>query len=86
MKKLCLSYFLIFFLTLLSVSQVLAHDIDPIVSTEWLAANLNNPKLVTIDIRKIEDYREGHIPGASLRSRATGTNFRRNSEAGIVSS
>ncbi|MFH1078969.1 MAG: rhodanese-like domain-containing protein [Pseudomonadota bacterium] len=64
MKKLCLSSLLLLFLTLLLISQVLAHDIDAIVSTEWLAANLNNPRLVAIDIRKIEDYREGHIPGA----------------------
>jgi thiosulfate/3-mercaptopyruvate sulfurtransferase len=64
MKKLCLSSLLLLFLTLLLLSQVHAHDIDPIVSTEWLAANLNNPQVVAIDIRKIEDYREGHIPGA----------------------
>ena len=64
MKKLCLSSLLLLFLTLLLLSQVLAYDIDPIVSTEWLAANLNNPKVVGIDIRNIEDYREGHIPGA----------------------
>jgi thiosulfate/3-mercaptopyruvate sulfurtransferase len=64
MKKLCLSSLLLLFLTLLLLSQVLAHDIDPIVSTEWLAANLSNPQVVAIDIRKIEDYSEGHIPGA----------------------
>jgi len=64
MKKLCLSSLLLLFLTLLLLSQVLAYDIDPIVSTEWLAANLNNPKVVALDIRKIEDYQEGHIPGA----------------------
>jgi thiosulfate/3-mercaptopyruvate sulfurtransferase len=64
MKKHCLSYFLAFFLMFLFIPQILAHDVDPIVSTEWLAANLNNPKLVTIDIRKIEDYRDGHVPGA----------------------
>jgi thiosulfate/3-mercaptopyruvate sulfurtransferase len=64
MKKHCLSSLLLLFPTLLLLSQVQAHDIDPIVSTEWLAAILNNPKVVAIDIRKIEDYREGHIPGA----------------------
>lgn len=64
MKKLCLSSLLLLFITLLLPSQFLAYDIDPIVSTEWLAANLNNPKVVGIDIRNIEDYREGHIPGA----------------------
>lgn len=41
-----------------------SQDVSPIVSTEWLAANLTNPRLVMIDIRKVEDYREGHIPGA----------------------
>ncbi len=39
-------------------------DIAPIVSTDWLLANLKNPKLVVLDIRRVEDYREGHIPGA----------------------
>jgi len=42
----------------------LARDIAPIVSTDWLLANLKNPKLVILDIRRVEDYREGHIPGA----------------------
>lgn len=42
----------------------LARDIAPIVSTDWLLANLKNPKLVVLDIRRVEDYREGHIPGA----------------------
>lgn len=41
-----------------------SQDVSPIVSTDWLAANLTNPRLVMIDIRKVEDYREGHIPGA----------------------
>jgi thiosulfate/3-mercaptopyruvate sulfurtransferase len=39
-------------------------DIPPIVSTDWLVANLKNPKLVILDVRRVEDYREGHIPGA----------------------
>jgi len=64
MKKLCLSSLLLLFLIPLPASQVLANDIDPIVSTEWLTANLNNPRVIAIDIRKIEDYQEGHIPGA----------------------
>lgn len=42
----------------------LARDITPIVSTDWLMANLNNPKLIILDIRRVEEYREGHIPGA----------------------
>lgn len=41
-----------------------ARDIDPIVSTAWLEQNLSNPKLVIVDIRKVEEYKEGHVPGA----------------------
>jgi len=41
-----------------------ARDIAPIVSTDWLSANLKNPKLIILDVRRVEDYREGHIPGA----------------------
>lgn len=64
MKKHSMQAFLLFSLVLLLLSPVSAHDIDSIVSTEWLAANLSNPHLVMLDIRKIEVYREGHIPGA----------------------
>lgn len=41
-----------------------ARDIEPIVSTDWLLANLKNPKLIVLDVRRVEDYREGHIPGS----------------------
>ena len=41
-----------------------ARDLVPIVSTDWLLANLKNPKLIVLDVRRVEDYREGHIPGA----------------------
>jgi thiosulfate/3-mercaptopyruvate sulfurtransferase len=46
---------------------------DPLVSTEWLAAHLNDPHVRIIDAsfkmpgvppRPIEDYRNAHIPGA----------------------
>src|SRR5688500_8357282 len=51
----------------------------PLVSTEWLAANLNSPRLRIVDVRgkvlpptapkphyypRHEDYAAGHIPGA----------------------
>ena len=55
--------FLILFIFLLPmVGQT--RDIEPIVSTDWLLANLKNPKLIILDVRRVEDYREGHIPGA----------------------
>ncbi len=41
-----------------------ARSIDPIVSTEWLQNNLNNANLVIVDVRKVEEYKAGHIPGA----------------------
>lgn len=41
-----------------------ARDIQPVVSTDWLAANLKNPRLIVLDVRRVEDYRENHIPGA----------------------
>lgn len=44
--------------------SVLAREIPPIVSTDWLEKNLNNPKLVMVDIRKVEEYKEGHVPNS----------------------
>jgi thiosulfate/3-mercaptopyruvate sulfurtransferase len=65
MKRNILSTLIVFILFILSMpSAVLAREIAPIVSTDWLSANLNNPKLIILDIRRVEDYRDGHIPGA----------------------
>jgi thiosulfate/3-mercaptopyruvate sulfurtransferase len=44
--------------------SVFAGEFSPIVTTDWLEKNLNNPKLVMIDIRKAEEYKEGHIPSS----------------------
>ena len=43
---------------------VLAKGIDPVVSTDWLLNNLKNANLVVVDLRKVEDYQAGHIPGS----------------------
>ena len=43
---------------------VLAKGIDPVVSTDWLQNNLKNANLVVVDLRKVEDYQAGHIPGS----------------------
>jgi len=65
MKRSILSKLLAFFLlVLLSPATGLTREIAPIVSTDWLVANLKNPKLIILDVRRVEDYREGHIPGA----------------------
>lgn len=43
---------------------VLAQIAGPIVSTDDLEKNLTNPKVVVLDVRKVEEYKAGHIPGA----------------------
>jgi len=35
---------------------------EPIVSTDWLEQNL--AKVTVVDVRKVEEYKAGHIPGA----------------------
>lgn len=65
MKKSILSRLLpLLFAILLLPTMAQARDIAPIVSTEWLSANLKNPRLIVLDVRRVEDYREGHIPGS----------------------
>jgi thiosulfate/3-mercaptopyruvate sulfurtransferase len=63
MKKIkVFSYFLVMFLFL--PLAAIAEEFSPVVSTDWLQQNLDNPKLIIVDIRKVEDYRTAHIPGA----------------------
>lgn len=42
----------------------MTRTIDPIVSTDWLEANLGQDNLTVIDVRWEEEYAAGHIPGA----------------------
>ena len=35
-----------------------------LVTTKWLAENLNSPNLVIVDVRSKDAYNNGHIPGA----------------------
>ena len=49
-----------------------ARDVAPIVTTDWLESNLKNPKVVILDVRKVEDYKTGHIPEPSMSSLAPG--------------
>ena len=43
---------------------VWAEGFSPILSTDDLAKILKDPGVVVVDIRKVEDYKTGHIPGA----------------------
>ncbi|MBU0926543.1 MAG: hypothetical protein KKA67_02235 [Spirochaetes bacterium] len=46
------------------VAPAFARGVDPIVSVEWLAANSAKPGVVVVDVRKVDDYKAGHVPGA----------------------
>jgi thiosulfate/3-mercaptopyruvate sulfurtransferase len=41
-----------------------SREIPPIVSSDWLAKRLGDPRLIVLDIRNSETYKKGHIPGA----------------------
>jgi thiosulfate/3-mercaptopyruvate sulfurtransferase len=64
MKTLKLWKVLLVFLLVLLPAAVFAQISGPIVSTDDLEKNLTNPKVVVLDVRKVEEYRAGHIPGA----------------------
>ncbi|HQP51062.1 MAG TPA: rhodanese-like domain-containing protein [Syntrophorhabdaceae bacterium] len=64
MKKMFFCFF-VFSMILISSEIVLAENTNlSIVSAEWLYKNLQNESVFVLDIRKVEDYKEGHIPGA----------------------
>lgn len=64
MKKSGMIYVLLVIFTLIVPISGIARDVSPIVTTDWLESNLKNSKVVILDIRKVEDYKAGHIPGA----------------------
>lgn len=58
-----------FFIVLMTILMlpIITHSDNsamPVVTADWLYNNLDNPSVFILDIRKIEDYKEGHIPGA----------------------
>jgi thiosulfate/3-mercaptopyruvate sulfurtransferase len=50
--------------TLTGQEGTAGRKIEPVVSTNWLAASMHLKDLVTIDIRSPDAYGAGHIPGA----------------------
>lgn len=64
MKKIRISVAVLFLCLMALPFLSFARDVDPIVSTAWLEQNLNNSRLVIIDVRKVEDYKTGHVPNA----------------------
>ena len=55
---------LLLLLAVALVAPVFARDVDAIVGVKWLKDNLAKSGLVIIDLRKVDDYKAGHIPGA----------------------
>jgi thiosulfate/3-mercaptopyruvate sulfurtransferase len=65
MKRIaCRSLMFLAVVSILIPTLLMARDVTPIVSVDWLERNLSNPRLIVMDVRKVEEYREGHIPGA----------------------
>ncbi len=49
-------------LAVLLILPAAAFAAEPFVTTEWLQANLS--KVTVLDVRKVEEYNDGHIPGS----------------------
>ena len=64
MKALKVWKTLLVFLFILLPVAVMAQGLNPILSTDDLAKSLKDPNVIVVDIRKVEDYKTGHIPGA----------------------
>lgn len=64
MKNFKLWKALLIFLPILLPAVLLAEGLTAIVTTDDLAKSLKDPNVIIVDIRKVEDYKAGHIPGA----------------------
>ena len=60
-KRMRLFFVLLAAMLIMMPAMLLAKGADSVVTTEWLAKNLSNPKLIVVDVRKFDDYKEGHI-------------------------
>ena len=55
---------LLTFFLMIPNAAIAAREMPPIVTPDWLAENLERPGLVILDVRRVEEYREGHVPKA----------------------
>jgi len=51
-------------LLLIFISVSFALSKEPAVTAGWLEKNINNPNVVIVDVRKVEEYKAGHIPNS----------------------
>jgi len=61
MKNSAKKYIIFIILLFFAPLAVIAANVEPVVSTDWLEKNLSNPKVVIVDIRKAEDFKGNHI-------------------------
>jgi thiosulfate/3-mercaptopyruvate sulfurtransferase len=59
-----LAHLLLFLVCCIAIPFVWSRGIPPMVSTDWMAQNIDNSKVIILDIRSVEQYKKGHIPGA----------------------
>jgi thiosulfate/3-mercaptopyruvate sulfurtransferase len=62
--------YIVFLFIIISLGVALAAragtpvEFNPVISTAWLHKNIGDPSIIVLDIRKVEDYIEDHIPGS----------------------
>lgn len=54
----------LFFLILILTAFSLALSAEPVVNTDWLEKNLGNSNVLIVDVRKVEEFKAGHIPNS----------------------
>ena len=72
--------FFILFFALMTLSGELLAQTSPLVSADWLKANLQKPDIRILDFRPQKYYAQGHIPGAIQTDYA---GWRRTNSAGL---
>jgi thiosulfate/3-mercaptopyruvate sulfurtransferase len=60
----CMKKAILILLAVALVAPVFARDVDAIVDVSWVEANMAKPGVIILDVRKVDDYKAGHIPGA----------------------
>lgn len=55
---------ILFSSSLFSAESKIKKELPNIIPVSWLKQNINNKRLVILDIREYEDYKKGHIKGA----------------------
>jgi len=64
MKKATVFLFALALCAGFAASAAAAAEISSVLSTARLQELVDNPSIAVIDIRKVEEYREGHVPGS----------------------